>query len=101
MGGGVADRKLVAPAESAADPNIMIPVIAAALASQPDTKLIAYPGGQPLGKGLQHPLAVRSHLQGGAPFTQRLVPGHRLPAAGRQPAQPIQPNRPAAGRKPG
>ena len=37
------------PAESAADPNIMIPVITAALAAHPDTKLIAYPGGQQLG----------------------------------------------------
>ena len=47
--GGLTVTKLVAPAESAADPNIMIPVITAALASQPDTKLIAYPGGQQLG----------------------------------------------------
>ncbi len=46
---GIEVTKLVAPAESAADPNIMIPVITAALAAQPDTKLIAYPGGQQLG----------------------------------------------------
>jgi simple sugar transport system substrate-binding protein len=46
---GVVVTKLVAPAESAADPNLLIPTITAALLNQPDTKLIAYPGGQPLG----------------------------------------------------
>jgi simple sugar transport system substrate-binding protein len=46
---GLTVTKLVAPAESAADPNIMIPVITAALAAHPKVKLIAYPGGQQLG----------------------------------------------------
>jgi simple sugar transport system substrate-binding protein len=31
------------------DPNVFIPVITAAIAANPDVKLIAYPGGQPLG----------------------------------------------------
>jgi sugar phosphate isomerase/epimerase len=31
------------------DPNVGIPVITAAIAANPDVKLIAYPGGQPLG----------------------------------------------------
>jgi simple sugar transport system substrate-binding protein len=46
---GLVVTKLVAPAEAAADPNILIPTITAALLNQPDTKLIAYPGGQELG----------------------------------------------------
>ena len=46
---GLVVTKLVAPAEAAADPNLLIPVITAALLNQPDTKLIAYPGGQALG----------------------------------------------------
>ena len=46
---GLTVTKLVSPAESAADPNLLIPTITAALLNQPDTKLIAYPGGQPLG----------------------------------------------------
>ena len=46
---GVVVTKLVAPAEAAADPNILIPTITAALLNQPDTKLIVYPGGQQLG----------------------------------------------------
>jgi simple sugar transport system substrate-binding protein len=46
---GLVVTKLVAPAEAAADPNLLIPTITAALLNQPDTKLIAYPGGQQLG----------------------------------------------------
>jgi simple sugar transport system substrate-binding protein len=46
---GLVVTKLVAPAEAAADPNLLIPVITAALLNQPDTKIIAYPGGQQLG----------------------------------------------------
>ncbi len=46
---GLVVTKLVSPAEAAADPNILIPVITAALLNQPDTKLIAYAGGQQLG----------------------------------------------------
>ena len=46
---GLVVTKLVAPAEAAADPNILIPTITAALLNQPDTKLIVYPGGQQLG----------------------------------------------------
>ena len=46
---GITVTKLIAPATSAADPNQLIPVITAALVNQPDTKLIAYPGGQQLG----------------------------------------------------
>ena len=46
---GLTVYKLVAGANSAADPNIMIPVITAALAAHPKVKLIAYPGGQQLG----------------------------------------------------
>jgi simple sugar transport system substrate-binding protein len=46
---GLVVTKLVAPAEAAADPNLLIPTITAALLNQPDTKLIVYPGGQQLG----------------------------------------------------
>jgi len=46
---GLVVTKLVAPAEAAADPNLLIPVITAALLNQPDTKVIVYPGGQALG----------------------------------------------------
>ncbi len=46
---GLTVYKLVAGAELAADPNIMIPVITAALAAHPKVKLVAYPGGQQLG----------------------------------------------------
>jgi simple sugar transport system substrate-binding protein len=41
--------KLDAPQGSAADPNMAIPIFTAALAANPTTKLIAYPGGQLLG----------------------------------------------------
>jgi simple sugar transport system substrate-binding protein len=46
---GLTVTKLVAPAEAAADPNLLIPTITAALLNQPDTKMIIYPGGQQLG----------------------------------------------------
>ena len=46
---GIVVTKLVAPAEAAADPNLLIPTITAALLNQPDTKIIVYPGGQQLG----------------------------------------------------
>ena len=46
---GLVVKKLVAPAEAAADPNLLIPTITAALLNQPDTKMIVYPGGQQLG----------------------------------------------------
>lgn len=41
--------KLDSPQGSAADPNMAIPIFTAALAANPTTKLIAYPGGQLLG----------------------------------------------------
>jgi simple sugar transport system substrate-binding protein len=41
--------RIPSPTEWAADPNLAIPVITAALASNPDTKAIVYPGGQLLG----------------------------------------------------
>ena len=41
--------RLNAPTEWAADPNLAIPSVTAALQSNPGTKLIAYPGGQLLG----------------------------------------------------
>lgn len=41
--------KLNATPEMAGDPNLAIPVITAGLLANPDTKLIAYPGGQMLG----------------------------------------------------
>jgi simple sugar transport system substrate-binding protein len=41
--------KLQSPQELGTDPNTGIPVITAALTANPDAKLIAYPGGQPLG----------------------------------------------------
>src|SRR5665213_3836111 len=45
---GMVVTKLIAPATSAADPNQLIPVITAALVNQPEPKLTAYPGRQPL-----------------------------------------------------
>lgn len=41
--------KLQSPEGLGTDPNVGIPVITAAIAANPDVKLIAYPGGQPLG----------------------------------------------------
>jgi simple sugar transport system substrate-binding protein len=41
--------KLQAPQELGTDPNSGIPVITAAITANPDVKIIAYPGGQPLG----------------------------------------------------
>lgn len=41
--------KLQSPQELGTDPNTGIPVITAAITANPDVKLIAYPGGQPLG----------------------------------------------------
>lgn len=41
--------ELSATPEMAADPNLAIPVITAGLLAHPDTRLIAYPGGQMLG----------------------------------------------------
>jgi len=41
--------RIPSPTEWAADPNLAIPVITAALTSNPDTKAIVYPGGQLLG----------------------------------------------------
>jgi simple sugar transport system substrate-binding protein len=41
--------KLQNPEGTGGDPNVAIPIITAAIAANPDVKLIAYPGGQPLG----------------------------------------------------
>ncbi len=41
--------KLQSPDGLGTDPNVGIPVITAAIAANPTVKLIAYPGGQPLG----------------------------------------------------
>jgi simple sugar transport system substrate-binding protein len=41
--------KLQSPEGLGTDPNVGIPVITAAIAANPDVKIIAYPGGQPLG----------------------------------------------------
>jgi simple sugar transport system substrate-binding protein len=41
--------RIPSPTEWAADPNLAIPVITAALTNNPDTKAIVYPGGQLLG----------------------------------------------------
>ncbi len=46
---GVKVTKINSPPEWAADPNQAIPVITAALANNPGTKAIGYPGGQLLG----------------------------------------------------
>jgi simple sugar transport system substrate-binding protein len=46
---GVTVIKLTTTPEMATDPNLAIPVVSAGLLANPDTKLIAYPGGQMLG----------------------------------------------------
>ncbi|MCX7303991.1 MAG: substrate-binding domain-containing protein [Hyphomicrobiales bacterium] len=46
---GVAVTRMPSPTEWAADPNLAIPVITAALTSKPNIKAIVYPGGQLLG----------------------------------------------------
>lgn len=46
---GIKVVQITAPTEWAADPNLGIPVISAALANNPDIKAIGYPGGQLLG----------------------------------------------------
>jgi simple sugar transport system substrate-binding protein len=46
---GINVTRMPSPTEWAADPNLAIPVITAALTSKPNTKAIVYPGGQLLG----------------------------------------------------
>jgi simple sugar transport system substrate-binding protein len=46
---GLTVVRIPSPTEWAADPNLAIPVITAALANNPETKAIVYPGGQLLG----------------------------------------------------
>lgn len=46
---GIKVVKLQSPSDTGGDPNVAIPIITAAIAANPDAKLIAYPGGQPLG----------------------------------------------------
>jgi simple sugar transport system substrate-binding protein len=46
---GLTVVKLQSPEGLGTDPNVAIPVVTAALTANPDAKLIAYPGGQPLG----------------------------------------------------
>jgi simple sugar transport system substrate-binding protein len=46
---GMTVVKLQNPEGLGTDPNVAIPVITAAIAANPDVKIIAYPGGQPLG----------------------------------------------------
>lgn len=46
---GLTVTRMPSPTEWAADPNLAIPVITAALANNPATKAIVYPGGQLLG----------------------------------------------------
>jgi simple sugar transport system substrate-binding protein len=46
---GLSVVKLQSPEGLGTDPNVGIPVITAAITANPDVKLIAYPGGQPLG----------------------------------------------------
>jgi simple sugar transport system substrate-binding protein len=46
---GVTVTRLPSPTEWAADPNLAIPVITAALTGKPNIKAIVYPGGQLLG----------------------------------------------------
>lgn len=46
---GLSVVKLQSPEGLGTDPNLGIPVITAAITANPDVKLIAYPGGQPLG----------------------------------------------------
>ena len=46
---GIKVTRIPSPTEWAADPNLAIPVITAALTSNPATKAIVYPGGQLLG----------------------------------------------------
>jgi simple sugar transport system substrate-binding protein len=46
---GLTVIRLPSPTEWAADPNLAIPVITAALTANPETKAIIYPGGQLLG----------------------------------------------------
>ena len=46
---GLTVVKLEAPPEAAADPNLLLPVHTAAILNNPDVRVIAYPGGQPLG----------------------------------------------------
>jgi len=46
---GIKVTRIPSPTEWAADPNLAIPVITAALVNAPNTKAIVYPGGQLLG----------------------------------------------------
>ena len=46
---GVKVVKIDSPPEWAADPNLAIPVITAAILNNPDVKAVGYPGGQMLG----------------------------------------------------
>jgi simple sugar transport system substrate-binding protein len=59
---GITVTRMPSPTEWAADPNLAIPVITAALANNPATKAIVYPGGQLLGNA-----AVYMQAAGKAP----------------------------------
>ena len=59
---GLTVTRMPSPTEWAADPNLAIPVITAALANNPATKAIVYPGGQLLGNA-----AVYMQAAGKAP----------------------------------
>ncbi len=59
---GITVTRMPSPTEWAADPNLAIPVITAALANNPATRAIVYPGGQLLGNA-----AVYMQAAGKAP----------------------------------
>ena len=55
--GMIVDR-VIAPPETAADPQLLLPVVTGQLLAQPDTKMIVFPGGQHLAVAGMHIEAI-------------------------------------------
>ena len=68
--------KLQSPHERGTDPNTGIPVITAAITANPDVRLIAYPGGQPLANAKVY-LEVAGNGPGETSSTSASTPARR------------------------
>ncbi len=69
---GVKVVRLSSRTEWAADPNLAIPVVTAALQANPNAKAIVYPGGQQLGNAATYMKLTSSRLSTG--FCAVVVP---------------------------
>jgi simple sugar transport system substrate-binding protein len=55
---GIKVQKIVSPTESGSDPNVLTPLVSAAVLKAPKTKLIVYAGGQQLGAASTYMQAI-------------------------------------------